>query len=399
MRTEAAVIGAGPAGLIAAEVISSKGFNTTVFEEHSNIGRPDHCAGIISVEGFDRLGIPLDDSFYMNTIKGGRLYSADGTCIEIRDRKPRAHIIKRSVFDAYLAKKAEEAGVDIRTLTRVKEIASTKKGVVGLQTRGYSCRSGVLINAEGAGGRLLAKAGMGTGQEGVFNGYNVDIPGINIEQDIVEVWFNNEVTNGFFSWVVPADEETVRVGLGTSNKDGYSTICKFIKDRFGEVNIPPVHSGLVCIGGPVSKTVHKGMLLVGDVAGQVKPTTGGGVVIGGLCAKLAGEASSNYLDSGSQSDLDWYEKEWRSLYGNELSTMLTLRKMLNSMGDARLSRMFKAFNAEEMGEKLTWLVEEGDMDMQAGIIRKAFKDPELVAVMARVAGRVVLGEVLSFFGF
>jgi flavin-dependent dehydrogenase len=140
------------------------------------------------------------------------------------------------------------------------------------------------------------------------------------------------------------------------------------------------------------------MLLVGDVAGQVKPTTGGGVVIGGLCAKLVGEAASKYLSSGTQSDLDWYDDEWRSLYGNELSTMLTLRKMLNSMGDERLSRMFKAFNAEGMGEKLTRLVEEGDMDMQASVIRKAFTDPELVAVMARVAGRVVLGEVLSFFG-
>jgi geranylgeranyl reductase family protein len=398
MRTEAAVIGAGPAGLIAAEVISGKGFNTTVFEEHNIIGKPDHCAGIISVEGLDRLGIPLDDSFYLNTINGGKLYSADGTCVEIRDRKPRAHIINRAQFDWYLGKKAEDAGVDLRINTRVKEIVSTMKGVVGLKTGDYSCRSGVLVNAEGAGGRLLTNAGMGTGQEGVFNGYNVDIQGVQIEQDMVEVWFNDKVSKDFFTWVVPVDEDTVRVGLGTSNDDGHIAVRKFIEKRFGDMNIPPIHGGLVCTGGSVKRTVFPGMLLVGDVAGQVKPTTGGGVVIGGLCAKLVGEAASKYLSSGTQSDLDWYDDEWRSLYGNELSTMLTLRKMLNSMGDERLSRMFKAFNAEGMGEKLTRLVEEGDMDMQASVIRKAFTDPELVAVMARVAGRVVLGEVLSFFG-
>ncbi len=126
MKTEAAVIGAGPAGLIAAKVISSKGFNTTVFEEHKQVGTPDHCAGIISVEGFERLGIPLDDSFYRNTIHGGRLYSADGTCMEIRDRKPRAHIIDRGGLDRYLAQQAVDSGAELRTSTRVNEIVSTK---------------------------------------------------------------------------------------------------------------------------------------------------------------------------------------------------------------------------------------------------------------------------------
>ena len=317
MRTQAAVIGAGPTGLIAAEVISRNGFDTTVFEEHNQIGEPNHCAGIISVEGFDRLGIHLDDSFYLNTIKGGRIYSADGTCIEVKDKKPRAHIIDRSKFDAYLGEKAVSSGVDIKTDTRVNEIVSNKKGIIGLRTKNYSCKTDVLINAEGATGRLLASAGMDTGQEGVLNGYNVDISGERIELDLVEVWFNNEVSNGFFAWVVPVDDETVRVGLGTRDPDGYTTIRKFIKKRFGDVNVPPIHGGLICTGGPVKWTTHLNMLLVGDVAGQVKPTTGGGVVIGSLCAKLAGKAASTYLTTNVQRDLDWYDTEWKRLYGRK----------------------------------------------------------------------------------
>ena len=399
MRTEAAVIGAGPSGLIAAEVISSNGFNTTVFEEHRIVGTPDHCAGIISVEGFKRLGIPLDNSFFLNTINGGRLYSADGTCIEIRDRKPRAHIIDRGGFDRFLAQKAVDSGVDLRTSTRVKEIVSTRKGVVGLKTKKYVVRSGVLINSEGAKGRLLLKAGFEPSQEGVFNGYNVDIPGLQIEQDMVEVWFSDETSKDFFSWVVPVNEDTVRVGLGTSKPDGYQSILKFIKKRFGDVDVPPIHGGLVCTGGPVKRTAYPGMLLTGDVAGQVKPTTAGGVVIGGLCSEIAGKSASSYLGNRIQSELDWYEGEWRRLYGNELSTMLTFRKMLNGLGEDRMNRMFKAFNDENMGSKLTKLVEEGDMDMQADVIKKAFSDPGIIAVMARVFGRVVMGEVLSFFGF
>ena len=399
MKTEAAVIGAGPAGLIAAKVISSKGFNTTVYEEHKQVGTPDHCAGIISVEGFERLGIPLDDSFYRNTISGGKLYSANGTCLEIRDRKPRAHIIDRSGLDRYLAQLAVDSGAELRTSTRVNQIVSTKKGVVGLKTKDYSVRSNVLINSEGAKGRLLAKAGIETGQQGVFNGYNVDIPGIQVEQDMVEVWFNDEVSNDFFTWVTPVNEDTVRVGLGTSNPDGYNALRKFIRKRFGDVNVPPIHGGLVCTGGPVKRTSYPGMLLVGDVAGQVKPTTAGGVVIGGLCAGIAGEAASNYLDKGVQSELDWYDTEWRRLYGNELSTMQTLRNMLNGIGNDRLNRMFSALNREGVGGKITKLVSEGDMDMQGEVIRKAFAEPGIIAVMARVVGWVMMSEVLSFFGF
>ncbi|MBT4321369.1 hypothetical protein HOD50_12180, partial [Candidatus Bathyarchaeota archaeon] len=128
-----------------------------------------------------------------------------------------------------------------------------------------------------------------------------------------------------------------------------------------------------------------------------KPTTAGGVVIGGLCSLLAGESASRFLQEGNQSSLDWYEREWRRLYGHELSTMLTLRRLLNGIGDERMSRMFRAFNEEGMGPRIGALIEDGDMDMQAAIIRRAFMDPVLLGVMAKVVGRVLLSEILSFF--
>ena len=397
MKTEAAVIGAGPAGLIAAEVISSKGYNTTVFEEHSTIGVPDHCAGIISVEGFDRLGVPLDDRFYMNTILGGRLYSADGECLEIRDRKPRAHIIDRGRFDRYLADVAVNSGVDLRISTRVKDIVFSKKGVVGIKTGDYTVRSEALINAEGPGGRLMARAGVSTGQEGILNGFNVDLSGVNVEPDMVEIWFNEEASKGFFTWVAPLGGDRARVGLASQGDNGYLTLRKFIEKRFNVADAPLISAGRVCTGGPVRRTVYPHMLLVGDVAGQVKPTTAGGVVIGGLCSILAGESVSQFMERGTQTALDWYEGEWRRLYGRELSTMLILRKLLNGIGDERMSRMFSAFNEEGMGSRIASLIEEGDMDMQADIIRKAFMDPVLLGVMAKVVGRVLLSEVSSFF--
>lgn len=57
MRAEAVVVGAGPAGLIAAREIASRGYDVKVFEEHPEVGVPNHCAGLVSVDGLDRKSV------------------------------------------------------------------------------------------------------------------------------------------------------------------------------------------------------------------------------------------------------------------------------------------------------------------------------------------------------
>jgi flavin-dependent dehydrogenase len=141
-------------------------------------------------------------------------------------------------------------------------------------------------------------------------------------------------------------------------------------------------------------------VLVGDVAGQVKPTTGGGVVIGGLCAKLAGEASVRALeDDYMPQKLSGYEDEWRRKYGSELQSMLYFRRLLNGVDDELLDRMFHAFLEEGLEEKFTSLVMDGDMDMQAGIIKQACSDPVILGALARSVGRLAIAEILAVFGF
>ena len=83
MRTEAAVVGAGPAGLIAARELARRGVEVKVFEEHPVIGEPNHCAGILSVEGLRRLGVEPDNRFIRHEIRGGTAFSPNGTGIRI----------------------------------------------------------------------------------------------------------------------------------------------------------------------------------------------------------------------------------------------------------------------------------------------------------------------------
>jgi len=367
MKTEAAIIGAGPAGLLAAETISKKGYNVAVFEEHKQIGYPVHCAGMISVEGFKRLGIEPDPVFHQNTVYGGRLYSSDGSCITIKDTKPRAYIIDRGPFDRYLAEQAVDAGADIRLGSRVDEIKFKKRTASSLKLNHAECKSEVFIDAEGARGRLLPRSGIDTGQQGVYNGFNTELSVESIETDMVEVWFDTEIAKDFFAWVIPIGDNKVRCGLGTSNGNGAEKLKRFVKKRFNE-DVDTIHGGLLCTGGPVDQTSYPNLMLVGDVAGQVKPTTAGGVVIGGLCAKIAADTTVKTLESGKAQFISEYDSIWRARYGSELQTMFFLRSILNSLDNDRVNRVFHAFIEEELEDKFTRLVEDGDMDMQVSAV-------------------------------
>jgi hypothetical protein len=75
--------------------------------------------------------------------------------------------------------------------------------------------------------------------------------------------------------------------------------------------------------------------------------------------------------------------------------MLALRGLMNGLGDERLNRVLHAFKEEGLQAKAQSLLERGDIDMQAGVIREALTDPAILAALVRSLGRVALGELLS----
>jgi len=396
LKPEAAVVGAGPTGILAATVISSGGFATKVYEEHPVVGEPNHCAGVLSVTGLAKLGVDPSDEFIQNMVYGGRVYAPDGGFIEIRDRKPRAYVVDRGRFDRYLADAAMDAGVEFLLSTRVEGLRFMEGTCMGVKVDGGVYEPWIVVDAEGAGGRLLSRSGIETGQTGVLTGYNAEVGGVEVDPGLVEVWFGDEVAEGFYAWVIPIDESRVRCGLGTAGRDGYDRLRGFVRRRFA-AEPQQVTSGLICTGPPVDRTAYSELLLAGDVAGQVKATTGGGVVVGGLCAKLAGETAVDALGCGDTcwGRLSEYERLWRSLYERELKTMYAARRLMNRMSDERLNRLLTDLKEAGLEGVLGDLVSRGDMDMQAGVIREAARNPRLLYMLLRGVGVAALGELVS----
>lgn len=94
--------------------------------------------------------------------------------------------------------------------------------------------------------------------------------------------------------------------------------------------------------GPLTPSFSDRILMVGDAAGQVKTTTGGGLYFGLIGAQAAVETADRAFRSGdlSAANLSRYEQIWRSRLGPEQRLGHLLRKVQGALSDEDLEFLF-----------------------------------------------------------
>jgi len=380
-ETDVVVIGAGPAGLIAAREAASRQAGVVVLEEHEEIGKPCHCAGLLSLKGLERLDMPTDGAYIKNKVRGARFYSPSGLTFTVEKDEPVACVIDRSVFDKYLAQKAAEAGARIILSEQVKALEHGKEGVV-VQSENRGIHVKVAIDAEGASSRILKAAGLKPiDRETTVTGVQCDLRNVSMNQDYVELHFGSKTSPGFFAWVIPLSSDVARVGLGCKGGNPKEHLDEFAKKRFGVENLDVgIRSGLIVTGGPIDRAFGDRFLVVGDAAGQVKPTTGGGVIIGGICASIAGQTAAEAVERSdcSSSFLSQYEYSWRGELSKDFRSMLLARKVADHLSDKTVDKLFRAVVEEDLQGLFSV---EGDMDFQSSVILKLLRKREILGIL------------------
>jgi digeranylgeranylglycerophospholipid reductase len=399
LRTEAVVVGAGPAGLIAAREIARRGFEVKVLEEHDVVGKPNHCAGVLSVEGLRRLNVEPSPEFVQQEVMGGTLYSPGGASIRISVGRTRAYVVDRTAFDMHLADLAKDKGVEIETGHRVRNLIIRDGHVAGVIGSKHETESDLVIDGEGAGGLLARNLELPRPSEGVLSGVNAEVRNVDVEPRMVEVWLGKDLAQGLFAWIIPIGEDATRCGLACARGDAHEMLRGFLRRRFGDVEYSEPRVWPVLTGGPLGKTFGDGFLLVGDVAGHTKPTTGGGVIMGGLCAIEAAKTAAEALEAGdsSASFLSMYERNWRAALGKEFSAMLSVRRLLNKIPDERMDRLLGSLRMSRLEATLEGLADVGDMDMQSGVVRSALRHPGILRAVLEGLGRIALAELRALF--
>lgn len=358
--------------------------SVAVFEEHSTIGLPEHCAGLISVSGLRRLNINIPRECILNRVNSAIFYSPSGTCFSVSRKKPQAYVFNRPLLDQYLASEAQKENVELFRNSKVLAVKMGEKRSLKIFHRKETVfETKVIIDAEGIRGKFVRNVGLTPVSKGVIPGVQFEVNNVEVNPHQVEMFFGNKVAPGFFAWIIPTGENTARVGVG-ARRQALQYLKKFIKNhpiaskRLSKAIIVKKFGGAITLSGPIPRTYTDGFLVIGDAAGQVKPTTGGGVIMGGLCAQIAGEVAAkavidNNVDSKS---LAIYQKKCRRLLSREFSSMLLVRRILNRMSDNNLDKLFNILIKNDFTRDIE---EIGDMDFESAVIRKLILKPKLSA--------------------
>jgi digeranylgeranylglycerophospholipid reductase len=378
------VAGAGVAGCMAAIEASKQGAKVGLFEEHQQVGVPSHCSGVVSLGGLKLLGVDSNQAYDQRLIRGARFFPPTGKPIEITRSEPVALIVNRMRFDQYLAKKALDNGVELHTKSRITRFARTGNRAINATTQnGGEVSAKVLIDASGAGSRLPTQAGLKTPDwTQILPGLQYELIGTSKQDDLVNLYFGSERAPGFFAWSIPTGDHSARVGLATTKGNVRTLLDRLVGELWPTARIDTTKSGSVLVSGPVDRCWSPGFMVVGDAAGQVKQTTGGGIVIGGYCGLLAGSAAASAVRTPERSDefLGSYDHQWREKFGGDLRSMGIGRRLFFGLSDSTLDKLFPALEPM-LGE----ITDVADMDFQGNVITKLLSNRKLAGLIPRIA--------------
>ena len=340
--SDVVIVGGGPAGLYSGLRLARAGWCVELFEEHRDIGEPVHCTGVLARDVFDVFGLPTD--VVLNELTTVRFYAPSGETVEYSTPDVEAVVIDRFQFDRQLADEAERVGVRIRR-ARVTALEIGRDHVT-VTADGARTRARVCVLACGASYALQRRLGLGLPGL-MLQSAQVELPANRLGP--VEVHFGADVAPGGFAWAVPvlrADRMCVRVGVMCDSDASrhFRRLLGAIAPRWG-AQMPEGCSPRQKILplAPIKRTYGDRVLVLGDAAGLVKPTTGGGIYYSLVSAEIAANTleatlTSDQLDTTA---LAAYETAWRKRLGSELRWQLILRRIAQRLSDSDIDRLFE----------------------------------------------------------
>ena len=156
MDADIIVIGASPAGLMAARNAALKGTNVILIDRKEAIGNSTHPANTFFKGMFDKTGETVDQSYVIKNLKGAHIVAPSGS--EVVVESP-AYFLDRRKFDEYYAQQVLKAGVDIRTGTEALN-AIRNEGIFSLSTNKGMLKSKIIIVSDGINSRIAGLLGM-----------------------------------------------------------------------------------------------------------------------------------------------------------------------------------------------------------------------------------------------
>jgi digeranylgeranylglycerophospholipid reductase len=342
------IVGGGVAGCYIGQLLKKKGLSPLLLEEHSEIGRPVQCAGLIGRETVDDARIPFPRHVILRRIDGATFYLGNDHFTIERDKA--AYVVDRALLDKHFSQ-----GLSIHYGEKMTSVENGTPITVTTTGDQYTCD--ILLGCDGP--FSVVRKEVGFSLDPLFYPaaqYRVQLAP---EDDFVHL----HVHPPFFFWLIPETEETTRIGY--IGPQPVSHLNRFMERKEINGDIVERQAGLIPLG--YGEVARKRIALIGDAACQVKPLTGGGIYY----SMKASEIAVGFLD-----DLNDYEKAWKKKFGTEIRTGLRIRRIYETMSRKNLTRVFNIFK-----ENTSLIEAAADFERHSSIIKEFATNPVMVKLI------------------
>jgi len=348
------VAGGSVAGLLCAREIASGGFSVLVIEEDYEIGTPEHCGGLVSLAGLQELGVIPFRKTFDHLVQSAEITAPNGKTITLDSKNQKVVEISRRELDKQIAFQAQKSGATIKVKTSFQELTDS-----GVRTSDENIDCKLFVDARGV-SSLIHKD-----RTGILSSAQYEIYADWIHKDKVEVIFDQERFPGFFAWVIPSSDGRGKVGVAGKGINVANAIDSFLKEKGEYSTIRKIYAP-IWIKGPIEKFVDGKTVIVGDAAGQAKPTTAGGIFSSGMGGVFAGKSIVEFLKTNDSSKLDSYQKNWTERFGKEFEKQLFARKLLERIDNKTINTIFESITPEILKD----ISEKDDFDFHTSSVVK-----------------------------
>jgi digeranylgeranylglycerophospholipid reductase len=368
------IIGAGPVGSYLAGKLAGLGYKVLVLDKKSAAGEDVCCTGIISKDCFNLL--PADLNLAKRPVCSARFLAPSGKSLKFSRNDEVAYIIDRVALEQVLADYAQASDVrylfesDVIDIQNARGCLQVTANYTGHKTI-FEAETAVITT--GFGSPLPARLGLGEIRNFVFGAQaEVSLRDVND----IEIYFDRRLAPDGFSWLVPTGENKGLAGQLTRRqpKSYFRKLLSALKaqGKIATVEVSPAYRAIPLQSLP--KTHSDRLLVVGEAAGQVKPTTGGGIYYGLICADIAADTlhKAFQLHEFSESCLASYEKKWRARLGREIKIGNWSQRFYRTLGNRQIEGLYNFISRNGMPQFIADL-DDFPFDWHSDLLLKTLK--------------------------
>jgi digeranylgeranylglycerophospholipid reductase len=349
------VVGAGPAGSMAARFAAEQGVSVLMLEKDRDVGYPVRCGEAISKEGVEEF-IDSDERWIKAHINKFSFIAPDETEVILQfDSRQEGYVLERKLFDYELARTAAEAGTEILTRAYVNGLLFNDGKVSGVryeyQGKQNEIKAKIVIAADGVESRVGRWAGLKTHID--FRDMEcctqITAANISVEPDTLYFYFGVDVAPQGYFWIFPKGNNLANIGLGVSGIVGKTRSAQSYLNSFMDKYYPDAPVLTSIAGGvPSAVTLDKisapGIALVGDAARQVNPLSGGGIASGMIGGSIAGRIAGEAVKMNKPDHILSYDKAWNDRLGKRHLIFNRIKGGIYNFSDEKFNKIAKSVN-------------------------------------------------------